>query len=114
MYCITAAGISLAAIAWGEMGAGPPAFAMPQSLDRGRALVENRCLGCHADTTANAVALAPGARSPGLSEIAERYSGKPAEIADILLNRHPPMPRALLRDDEIEDIAGYLAALEGS
>ena len=37
-----------------------------------------------------------------------------AEIADILLNRHPPMPRALLRDDEIEDIVGYLAALGGS
>ncbi|MPY68662.1 MAG: hypothetical protein GEU92_01105 [Alphaproteobacteria bacterium] len=87
-------------------------FSMLRADDRGRVLVESRCLGCHAD--ADVVALAPGARAPGLAEIAERYRNRPAEIVDILLNRHPPMPRSLLRDDEINDIVAYIGTLDGS
>ena len=78
---------------------------------RGHALVEARCLGCHAES--GALALSPAGTAPGFVDIARRYRDT-GGVRDALGDRHMPMPRFGLRDDQLDHIAVYIRTLEDS
>ncbi len=110
--------VGLAAlIAVGGVVGGVSAFAAAATRDdpavaRGAEIAETRCARCHA------VALeahSPERHAPQFRVLSRVYSAKflADELLDISENGHFEMPPVALREDEVSDIAAYIASLDG-
>lgn len=90
----------------------PPAQPAPfTAIERGQALADRRCGGCHAVglTDQSAQTMAPRFRDLGLKYNAisfERY------MADMTSRGHHEMPPLHLERDEIRDLADYIDSLD--
>jgi mono/diheme cytochrome c family protein len=89
----------------------PAADLRSPGVNRGRALVEANCSGCHAAGRADA---SPMPDAPPLREVHQRY---PVEflaeaLAEGLMTGHPGKPVFKFDAQEVDDIIDYLRSLE--
>ncbi len=89
----------------------PAADLRSPGVERGRALVESNCSGCHAGGRADA---SPTPDAPPLREVHHRY---PVEflaeaLAEGLTTGHPGKPVFKFEAWEVDDIIDYLKSLE--
>jgi mono/diheme cytochrome c family protein len=90
-------------------------FAEPQpapGVDRGAEVARARCASCHA------VALeprSPNREAPLFRVLSRLYSAEDLrrKLEQFSETGHFDMPPVSLREDEIEDVAAYIASLEG-
>ena len=106
--------IALAALV-GATGAAALAVAATRdesAISRGADVAQGRCANCHA------VALedhSPEKYAPQFRVLSRLYSAQTLsdELLDISENGHFEMPPVTLRQDEIADVAAYIASLDG-
>ncbi|PBB24289.1 cytochrome c [Mesorhizobium sp. WSM4307] len=104
-YC---AWISVLVAVW--LGCAPPALAN-STVERGKALVEFNCAGCHAvgrtDKSSH-----PDA--PAFRTLSKRYPIADLEeaLAEGISTGHPDMPEWVASPDQIEAIIAYISSLQ--
>jgi len=92
------------------LGCVPPALAK-DSVERGKALVEFNCVGCHAvgrtDKSSH-----PDA--PAFRTLSKRYPIADLEeaLAEGISTGHPDMPEWVASPDQIEAIIAYISSLQ--
>ena len=79
------------------------------NADRGLALADQLCSGCHIVSPKQTSSA--GAGIPSFRAIANRPSQTSAHIANVLIKPHAPMPNMQLSRYEIMDIIAYLDQL---
>jgi cytochrome c len=81
------------------------------SLDRGHALVQQNCAGCHA---IEPTGRSPNPRSPPFRTLHTRYpiEDLAESMSEGLLNAHTGMPAFQFSNGEADDIMAYLTELQ--
>jgi mono/diheme cytochrome c family protein len=105
LAALLAAGLALA----GEAAVRPQA--LPAAVERGSEIAHARCASCHA------VALetrSPSHDAPQFRVLSRLYSAGDLrrKLAAIAEHGHFEMPAVSVREDEIEDVAAYIASLD--
>ena len=99
--------VALALVVHGSARAEPPEAVEP-SAEKGQALAERLCSGCHVVETASK---SVPAGIPPLRAIANRPDQTATRIMNVLIKPHTPMPDMQLSRQEILDITAYLDTL---
>lgn len=113
--CTTApAGIIDSANAGAGAAVAPVAMtdsSMPGSVARGAALVQSRCVACHA---VGPVGDSPLAMAPPFRELGRRYpvSSLQESFAEGLVTAHSEMPEFTFEPQQVRDLIVYLESLE--
>jgi mono/diheme cytochrome c family protein len=92
-----------------------PAAAAPQVaaiVERGAEVAQGRCASCHAVAME---ARSPNSEAPLFRVLSRLYSARDLETKLVAISEHGhfEMPALALREDEIEDVAAYIASLDG-
>ena len=93
-------------------GGGPSSlqFAPTPSAERGLAVAQQRCAGCHDIAGGRGTSKA----GPGFAEIRLRYNSLSLErrLVAVRADGHYEMPRLSLEPTEIQDLVDYIEALD--
>ena len=89
-----------------------PAAAVVPSAERGHALVQRDCGGCHAVEATGSSDFSP---APPFRTLHDRYPLDTLEeaLAEGILSGHPAMPEYEYAPDQIADIIAWMKSLEG-
>tara|TARA_R110002167_G_scaffold7394_19_gene35074 strand:+ start:108 stop:503 length:396 start_codon:yes stop_codon:yes gene_type:complete len=84
---------------------------MGGSVVRGAALVQSRCVACHA---VGPVGDSPLAMAPPFRELGRRYpvSSLQESFAEGLVTAHPEMPEFAFEPGQVRDLIAYLESLQ--
>lgn len=85
-----------------------PAFAA--DVDKGKAIAERWCSGCH--VVGNWQSSAPTDQAPPFASLAGRQGFDAEKLALLLLAPHPNMPKLALSRFEVMDLAQYILTLK--
>lgn len=104
-------GMVLLALAGSARASGSPAPASADAVDRGRAIVQRDCAGCHAVGTAGN---SPNPNAPQFRRLHERYDvdALGEALAEGLTVGHGPMPEWSFGPSDTAAILAYLKTLE--
>ena len=102
-FCITASLVAATWVdAWAEVAPTP-------SSEKGHALSQRFCIGCHLIDDNASVTVPVGV--PTFRSIANQPGQTGQRIMNVLIKPHPPMPDIHLSSNEILDIVSYLETL---
>ena len=89
-----------------------PAQPLNPAIERGAEIAQDRCSICHAVALE---AASPSRDAPQFRVLSRLYSAEDLrrKLADISENGHFEMPPIMIRDFEVEDVAAYIASLDG-
>ncbi len=93
-------------------GSAPPEAYVP-SAERGHALVQRDCAGCHAVETTGASPFTP---APPFRTLADRYPLEDLEeaLTEGIMSGHPAMPQFEFSAEDAADIVAWMKGLEGA
>ena len=92
-----------------------PAAAIPVTaadpVERGKLLVETRCMACHAVGPSGESSLSP---APPFRTLSQRYpvANLQEAFAEGISTGHPQMPQIALQADQVKDLIAYLESIQ--
>jgi mono/diheme cytochrome c family protein len=112
-------GIIIAAVACTPRPAPAPASEAappsdPATIAQGLGVARDWCARCHIVSPGQARVANPAAGAPRFVDVAQRWSGRPAELRRFLDELHLPMPTFRLWPQERDAVAAYLVSLDAS